>query len=127
VVVGDSAGARARAKPFSPHTSTVQTRLRYTAHHRPPAQEAGGRMTVAVDLADALELEHDPAARVCAICGTALDARRADARHCGAACRREASRLRRLLAGEPVEGYRNLAEYLNARQRRAKRVWGAER
>jgi hypothetical protein len=77
-----------------------------------------------VTLAD--ELEHDPATRVCAICGEALDGRRADARHCGAACRREASRLRRLLAGDPVEGYRSVADYLNGRQRRAKRVWGAE-
>ena len=81
-------------------------------------------MTSAVDLVDALELELDPAARACAVCGRALEGRRADARHCGAGCRREASRLRRLLAGEPVDGYRNLADYLNARQRRAKRGWG---
>ena len=83
-------------------------------------------MTVAVDLADrdTLEPELDLAVRGCAICGRALDGRRADARYCGPACRREASRLRRLLAGEPVDGYRNLADYLNARQRRAKRGWG---
>ena len=42
--------------------------------------------------------EHDPAARVCAICGKTLDGRRADARDRGPARRREASRWRRLLA-----------------------------
>lgn len=57
--------------------------------------------------------------RVCAMCGTGLDNRRSDARHCGPACRTEASRLRRLLRGERVEGYVGLASYLNGRQRRA--------
>jgi hypothetical protein len=60
--------------------------------------------------------------RVCALCGADLDGRRADAVFCGAACRREAARWSRLLRGEPVNGYPSMAEYLNGRQRRAKRV-----
>jgi hypothetical protein len=72
------------------------------------------------------ELERHPTARACTVCGETLEGLRADARHCGAPCRREASRLRRLLAGDPVDGYRSIADYLNGRQRRAKRVWGAE-
>lgn len=38
--------------------------------------------------------------RSCVICGESLSGRRADARHCGGPCRAEASRLRRILAGE---------------------------
>jgi hypothetical protein len=83
-------------------------------------------VTVAVDLVDVLAvvLEHDPAARVCAICGAALNGRRGDARYCGAGCRREAGRLRALLAGVTVNGYGSVAEYLNGRQKRAKRACG---
>src|SRR5215208_2375678 len=74
-------------------------------------------MAVAVEqLVDVLELELDPTSRVCVLCGRALDGRRADARHCGASCRREASRLRRLLAGEPVDGYRSFLGYLRSRK-----------
>lgn len=69
------------------------------------------------------ELAADPVAakRVCAVCGTNLDGRRADARYCTPSCRREACRIRILLAGIPVEGYRSLSQYVNRRQRRAKR------
>ena len=62
------------------------------------------------------------AVRVCAVCGAAIDGHRADARYCGAACRREAARLRALLAGVPVEGYLSHHQYITSRQRRAKRA-----
>lgn len=71
-------------------------------------------MTVAVD------------ERRCAICGVALNGRRPDARYCGAACRREACRIRRLVDGLPDAGYRTLGEYLAGRQRRAKRAWSGK-
>lgn len=56
----------------------------------------------------------------CPVCGASLDGRRADARYCGRSCRREASRIRRLLAGQDEQGYRTLRDYINRRQRRAK-------
>jgi hypothetical protein len=56
----------------------------------------------------------------CAICGTSLAGRRRDALCCGPACRRERSRLKRLLSGREAEGYRCLSGYLARRQRRAK-------
>jgi len=42
--------------------------------------------------------------RACPVCGQSLDGRRPQTRCCSAACRAEASRLRRLLAGRPVNG-----------------------
>lgn len=55
--------------------------------------------------------------RRCGICGASLAGRRADARSCSAACRAEASRLRRLLAGNPVDGYGSVFERSAARKR----------
>ena len=49
--------------------------------------------------------------RLCVLCGTPLNGQRPDARHCGEACRREASRIRAVLAGEPVDGHASLASY----------------
>ena len=66
-----------------------------------------------------------PLGRRCALCGADLDGRRADARYCGAACRRDACRIRRLASGVPDSGYRTLGDYLNGRQSRAKRAWEA--
>jgi hypothetical protein len=43
--------------------------------------------------------------RVCAVCGSSLSGHRKDARSCSPVCRAEASRLRRLLRGESVDGY----------------------
>lgn len=64
--------------------------------------------------------EADLHPRTCPICGADLDGLRSDATYCSPACRIEASRRRRLGAGEPVEGYPTLAAYLERRQRRTK-------
>lgn len=59
-------------------------------------------------------------ARLCPVCGADLAGRRADAIVCGAACRRERSRVRALLAGQGAGPYATLDQY-NARAcRRAK-------
>ena len=63
--------------------------------------------------------------RVCVLCGGPLDGQRAQARHCGPACRREAARLRALLAGQEVNGYRCLTDYLASPHKRAKSLWRA--
>lgn len=54
--------------------------------------------------------------RCCAVCGASIEGRRPDALTCDPSCRRERSRLLRLLAGESVEGYQSVAEYLKRRQ-----------
>jgi hypothetical protein len=59
--------------------------------------------------------------RVCVLCGAPLNGSRPDARHCGPACRREASRLRALLSGDEVEGINSVVGYLPRLQKRAKR------
>lgn len=61
--------------------------------------------------------------RHCPVCGTTLDARRRHARYCGGACRAEASRLRRLLVGQEVDGFASLAD---RRARRRKRTEGVD-
>ena len=63
-------------------------------------------------------IEHKPLGRVCALCGGDLSGRRRDAVFCSRICRAEASRIRRLLSGLEVDGYKSLAERLN--------VWGAK-
>jgi hypothetical protein len=60
--------------------------------------------------------------RVCEVCGDPLDGRRPDAEVCGAACRRERSRLRRLHAGEPDGYYSTLGQYAERQRRRAKHL-----
>lgn len=57
----------------------------------------------------------------CPVCGASLAGRRAGARYCSAACRREASRWRRLSAGERDGHYVSLAQYVQRRRRRANR------
>jgi hypothetical protein len=56
----------------------------------------------------------------CAMCDGSLDGHRADARFCGPACRREAARYRRVLAGVGDGPYRTIPQLLNRAQRRAK-------
>jgi hypothetical protein len=63
----------------------------------------------------------------CALCGASLDRLRADARYCCASHRAEASRLRRLWAGESVDRYATLADYAERRQRRTRRLSGVYR
>ena len=58
--------------------------------------------------------------RVCALCGSSLGGRRIDARVCSDPCRIEASRLRRLLAGETVGPYRSVADRLRAARSRTR-------
>jgi hypothetical protein len=55
-------------------------------------------------------------AAACIVCGRTLAGRHADARTCSAACRREASRFRAVLAGRGDGPYRTLAD-LNQRAR----------
>ena len=59
---------------------------------------------------------------VCALCGEDLAGKRSDARFCSRTCRAEASRLRRLLSGVEVDGYRSFAERLAAFQMRTNGV-----
>jgi hypothetical protein len=59
-------------------------------------------------------------AEVCALCGDPMIGRRSDARFCGDPCRIEASRLRRLLAGETVGPYRSVADRLRAARSRTR-------
>ncbi len=75
-----------------------------------------------VDAVTAGTLAAQAAVHVCVLCGADLTGRRVDARFCDAGCRREAARWVRILSGEPVNGYRDMAGYLNGRQSRAKRV-----
>jgi len=58
--------------------------------------------------------------RCCVVCGESLQGRRAHAVVCGPACRREASRIRRLLSGETVDGYRCWRDYESRGERRQK-------
>jgi hypothetical protein len=55
---------------------------------------------------------------MCLVCGADLRGRRCDALTCGGACRAERSRLRRLLAGESVDGWDSMDDRLQSRHRR---------
>jgi len=57
----------------------------------------------------------------CPVCDEALIGRRSDARFHSDSCKAEASRLVRILQGEPVQGYSSLADRLAAGHRR---TWG---
>ena len=57
---------------------------------------------------------------VCPVCGASLTGHRSNAIYCGGPCRAEASRVRRLRQGRPVDGYRDLAAY-SARHKRTER------
>lgn len=63
--------------------------------------------------------------RVCVVCGRDLTGRRSDALACSPACRAEASRLRRILRGEVVDGYLTIDQRIDARQRRTRRATGS--
>jgi hypothetical protein len=58
-------------------------------------------------------------ARACVVCGASLEGKRGHARHCSTACRTEASRLARILAGQSPGGYATLSAW-QSRQRRTK-------
>jgi hypothetical protein len=62
--------------------------------------------------------------RLCPICGADLAGLRSDAEVCGDRCRRERSRVRRLLAGEGDGPYATLEDYLNRRRSRANSASG---
>jgi hypothetical protein len=58
------------------------------------------------------------AERRCAMCGGPMEKRRRrHARYCSGACRAEASRLRRLAAGTPVDGFTSVADRAARRRR----------
>jgi hypothetical protein len=57
------------------------------------------------------------AERVCVVCGSSLINRRSEARHCSAACRVEASRIRGILSGTYSGPYRSVKERLEAAQK----------
>lgn len=59
--------------------------------------------------------------RSCPICGADLAGHRRDADVCGPSCRRQRSRLRRLLSGQGDGRYATVAEYDARRRRRAQR------
>lgn len=61
--------------------------------------------------------------RSCAYCGTDISNFRKGARFCSRAHSAEASRLRRLLTGQKVDGYESLAERLAVAQKRTRRAW----
>jgi len=62
--------------------------------------------------------------RRCEWCDESLAGRRADAEVCGPECRRERSRVRRLLAGKGDGPYRSPRQYLDRLRRRAKPASG---
>ena len=64
--------------------------------------------------------------RACPVCGEGMDGRRSHARYCSGACRAEASRLRRLLAGEAVDGFTSVRDREDrmARRNRTERGGG---
>jgi hypothetical protein len=61
--------------------------------------------------------------RDCSLCGGRLWHKRRDARFCSDSHRAEASRFRRLLAGEIVDECESLAEYLARRHGRTSLPW----
>ncbi len=70
--------------------------------------------------------------RTCALCGASLERHRRHAVYCGAACRAEASRLKRLLRGESADGYQDIDARLKVAQKRTQRhghryIQGADR
>lgn len=59
--------------------------------------------------------------RACRYCGTPLPpGTRPHAVVCSNTCRADLSRLRRLLAGDPVDGYANVAAFISTRYRHAR-------
>lgn len=60
--------------------------------------------------------------RKCENCERELTYQRADARYCDSSCRREASRIRRLAAGQADVRYPTLDAYMTRRRRRAHRA-----
>jgi hypothetical protein len=70
------------------------------------------------------EGEYAGPGEVCALCGDRMIRHRSDARFCGDTCRIEASRLRRLLAGETVGPYRSVADRLRAARSRTRTPLG---
>jgi len=60
--------------------------------------------------------------RRCLVCGASLARLRSDARYCSPGCRREASRIRAVLAGRSDGPYSTLGDLAQRRQRRAKPV-----
>lgn len=60
--------------------------------------------------------------RVCVVCGGSLAGRSEATRHCSAACRVEASRIRAILAGNYSGPYRSIRERLEASQRGVQRA-----
>jgi len=57
----------------------------------------------------------------CPVCGDDLSDHRIDALTCSGACRAERSRLRRLLAGESVDGWDSVEDRLRSRRKRTER------
>lgn len=55
----------------------------------------------------------------CPVCGASLEGRRKQSKTCSSACRREASRLRAVLAGRGDGPYSTLQQLAERRQRRA--------
>lgn len=64
----------------------------------------------------------EQSAAQCVVCGAPLENRGEAARHCSAACRVEASRLRAILAGNYSGPYRSVRERLEAAQRGVQRA-----
>ena len=62
--------------------------------------------------------------RVCRVCGCSLEGHRRQAAYCGPPCRREACRLRAILAGRNTAEYPSLAHRERARRKRAGRLSG---
>lgn len=56
--------------------------------------------------------------RRCPVCGASLEGRHTAARYCRPRCKIEASRVRRLLAGETVGPYESLDAYTRRRRNR---------
>lgn len=63
-----------------------------------------------------------PRKRVCVVCGGSLAGRSEATRHCSAACRVEASRLRAILAGNYSGPYASVRERMEAAQKGVQRA-----
>ncbi len=101
------------------------------AYHPDDPEDAEDRRRVLLrgkgNLGDAENRDAAPApGRLCAICGASLDGRRAHARYCSGACRAEASRLRRIVAGQEPDGFRTLADRLRRQRNRTEPGAGAQ-
>jgi hypothetical protein len=95
----------------------------FPAGHRPRPEHRKNLKNVTNHPPEILASMSTP--RRCVVCGGSMEGRRPQARTCSASCRREASRIRAILAGESAGPYATLADLASRRTNRAKRPYVA--